>query len=101
MAFQRPMQMERYGTVLRCYDNGGATFDRYTILPPRWARDEYAYPNGQWNAIGASEHPFHPQGFGQHCTASVGRHLGKRVAWSSLPRDVQRFARQAFPDYAP
>ena len=33
---------DRYGTVLRCYDNGVRSFDRYTILPPRWAGEHLA-----------------------------------------------------------
>lgn len=91
--------LERYGTFLRDYDNGGKTFDRYTIVPPRWAKEEREH-NG-FNTIGASEQPFHPQGFGQHTTVMPGPHLGKRVRWADLPADVQKFARQSFPDYAP
>lgn len=92
--------LERYGTVLRCYDNGGKTFDRYTVVPPRWAKEERER-DGTFNSIGASEHPFAPQGFGQHGAAMAGPHLGKRVKWADLPPDVQRFARQSFPNYAP
>lgn len=92
--------VERYGTVLRCYDDGGKTWDRYTIIPPRWAR-EYREQPALFECIAASERPFHPQGFGLHCTAMPGPHLGKRVKWSELPADVQRFARQSFPEYAP
>lgn len=92
--------LRRYGTVLRCFDNGGKTFDRYTIIPPRWAKEERER-DGSWNSIGASERPFHPQGFGQHGAATPGHHLGKRITWDELPEAVQRFARQSFPDYAP
>ena len=97
-----------YRALVRCYDNGGSSFDRYTILPPRNAGPDYWHNrrppdrfNGVWAAIGASESPFHPQGFGQHVAAMAGPHLGKRIAWDALPRDVQRFARQSFPDYCP
>ena len=97
--------IDRYGTVLRCYDNGGRSFDRYTILPPRWAVEHVArYRVGVgalWVAIGSSAHPFHPQGFGQHWEAVAGPHLGRRVSWDTLPADVQKFARQSFPEYAP
>ena len=97
--------IDRYGTVLRCYDNGGRSFDRYTILPPRWAVEHVArYRVGVgalWVAIGPSAHPFHPQGFGQHWEAVAGPHLGRRVSWDTLPADVQKFARQSFPEYAP
>ena len=106
---------ERYGTVLRCYDNGGRSFDRYTIVPPRWAREERNSRENGWtpgvsaganyyafDAIASSEDPFHPQGFGQHVSGVMpGPHLGKRVKWEDLPVDVQAFARQSFPKYAP
>lgn len=101
---QPPTILQRYGTVLRCYDNGGKTADRFTIIPPRWAR---AYANAStsdplaWEALAANSEPFHPQGIGMHVTAHPGHHLGKRVKWSELPTDVQRFARQSFPEYAP
>ncbi len=41
---------------LTVFDNDGETFDRYTILD-----------NKTGEMIGASEHPFSPLGFGQHC----------------------------------
>lgn len=100
---------ERYGTVLRCYDNGGRSFDRYVIAPPRWDR-EYRHTRERFGArcdprifdgIAASECPFNPQGFGMWAEILPGAHLGKRVRWDQLPADVQRFARQAFPEYAP
>lgn len=92
--------LDRYGTVLRIYDNGGKTCDRYTIIPPRWAGADYQenYP-GSWHALAANAQPFHPQGFGQHTTATPGPHLGKRIPWATLPADVQRFARQSFPEF--
>ncbi|MHD0644435.1 hypothetical protein ACYPKM_02210 [Pseudomonas aeruginosa] len=92
--------VERYGCALRIYDNGGASFDRYTIVPPRWAK-EYKDRHGDWESITARENPFHPMGLGQHCSAQPGRHLGKRIHWDELPLDVQRFARQDYPEYCP
>ncbi|MNG22035.1 hypothetical protein D3C84_1064760 [compost metagenome] len=70
------------------------------MVPPSWAHEERERNSHLFNAIGASEHPFHPQGFGSHITAQPGKHLGKRVKWADLPPDVQTFARQSFPDYA-
>lgn len=92
----------RYGTVLRIYDNGGKTCDRYTIIPPRWAGAQWRenYPGG-WQAIGSNAAPFHPQGIGMHVSATPGPHLGKRIHWGALPEDVQKFARQSFPEFAP
>ena len=96
---------DRYGTVLRCYDNGGRSFDRYTILPPRWAVE---YKAGRlagggvlWAATASGARPFHPQGFGQYVAAVAGPQLGRRVRWDTLPADVQKFAREYFPEYAP
>lgn len=85
---------------LRCYDNGGKTYDRYTVLPARWVRGwSRRAPCGLlWEAISASEHPFHPQGFGQNTEAKAGPHLGARVPFETLPLDVQRFARQSFTE---
>lgn len=93
---------ERYGTVLRCYDNGGKTLDRYTIVPPRWAKEyrERITPR-LFSSIGSSANPFYALGFGQHVSAMPGPHLGKRVHWRDLPADVQKFARDSFPEYAP
>lgn len=84
-----------YGCALRCYDNGGETFDRYTILPPHKPGE------GMVEGIGASREPFHPQGYGQHITAQAGTHLGRRIPFACLPPDVQRFARQEWPEHAP
>lgn len=84
---------------LRCYDNGGKTLDRYTVIAPRWAKDwfnEAVYGRTLWNALGASEFPFDPQGFGQHTSAMPGKHLGKRVAFADMPEQVQRFAKQCY-----
>lgn len=85
---------------LRCYDNGGKTCDRYTVLPARWVRgwSRRTRDGLLWEAIGASEWPFLPQGFGQHVEAMAGPHLGKRVPFESLPPDVRRFARQTFEE---
>ncbi|MBB4861510.1 hypothetical protein HNP46_000321 [Pseudomonas nitritireducens] len=101
MANRQPMSIvERYGCTLRIYDNGGASYDRYTMVPPRWAK-EYRDRNGDFESITSNEHPFHPTGFGQHCTAEPGPHLGKRIHWDMLPPDAQRFARQDYPEFCP
>lgn len=92
---------DRYGTSLRLYDNGGRTCDRYTVIPPRWAAAYRERGPLLWQAIGASAEPFAPQGFGMHVTAVPGPHLGRRIHWRELPADVQRFARQSFPEFCP
>ena len=86
--------------ALRCYDNGGESCDRYTIIPARWVRGWSRRERGGllWEGIGASENPFHPQGFGQNTEAMAGPHLGARVPFELLPADVQTFARQSFTE---
>jgi hypothetical protein len=75
---------------VRCYDNGGETFDRYTIVYIKKRVD------GQFLYVGASEYPFDPQGFGQHGESfwPIDRptygHLGKKIPFTDLPPDVQR-----------
>lgn len=80
---------ERIKKELRIYDNGGKTVDRYTAVYMR--EPEHG---GLFAALGMSADPFHPQGFGQHCTAKPGRHLGKRVSFDDLPAACQRFVLQ-------
>lgn len=91
---------KRYGTVLRVYDNNGRSFDQFTIIPPRWAK-EYVNRDRSFSAIGSSQDPFHPMGFGMHVDATPGPHLGKRIQWNDLPEKVKSFARQSFPEYCP
>ena len=76
------------GCQVRIYDNGGETIDRYTVV--------IDYPDGSQSWLGASEAPFHPQGFGQHIGDEgsgnqEGEHLGKRVKFAEVPEPVQRF----------
>lgn len=90
---------KRYGTNLRIYDNGGKTFDRFTILPPRHARQYREGKPGTWSGIGSSLDPYHPQGFGMWITASPGHWLGVRVRISDVSESVVRFIRASFPEF--
>lgn len=80
--------------VLACYDNGGRSFDRYTVLygAPWWQPDY----GRNVPYIACSANPFHPQGFGQHgeMPADNRQALGRKVRWQDLPPDVQRMAVQ-------
>lgn len=102
-------------------DNGGETYDRYTIVDKTTG-----------DMIGANDTPFHPLGFGQFCgnvadnywSVAYGSgwrntvdtqalenklikfavnhfkndcsHVGKPIKWEQLPADVQKFATQSF-----
>jgi hypothetical protein len=71
---------------VRIYDNGGKTWDRYTVV----FMDQPENTPNTYAALGMSTYPTQPQGFGQHCTATPGRHLGKRIAFEELPIDCQK-----------
>lgn len=75
----------------RVYDNGGATVDRYTVA----FKGSYVPHYGMvYPYLACNDAPFHPQGFGQHGENREfldGAYLGKRVAFDTLPSDVQKF----------
>lgn len=90
---------EVYGCDLRIYDNGGKTLDRYTAIPPRWARAmHYDARRGVWDAVCSGTDP---RGVSGHCDAVPGPHLGKRVHWDDLPESVQNVFRSCFANFAP
>ena len=76
---------------IRCYDNGGKSFDRYTVV----FTGNYHGRNG-CDYLAMSEHPFHPQGFGQHgwnqnvIDRPTYSHLGKKIKFEDLPEDCQK-----------
>jgi len=76
---------------IRCYDGGdaGRWIDRYTVV----YMDQPESTPGCFTCVGMSAHPFHPQGFGQHSSAKVGRHLGKRIKFEDLPADCQKLVK--------
>lgn len=83
---------------IRCYDNGGATIDRYTVVFTHTGNDGHMY-------VAMSADPFWPQGFCQHGSADraypidypTHGHLGKKITFDKLPDDCQTVVRQ---DYA-
>lgn len=74
---------------IRCYDNLGRSFDRYTVV---FTEAE----NGWYTYLGMSENPYHPQGFGQHGQSKYPidkpsyKHLGRRIAFSKLPENCKK-----------
>lgn len=87
---------------IRCYDNGGESADRYTVVfTGRYRKNtgnEFVYR-------GMSTHPCHPQGVGQWGSSQaqidankwgfappIGRknHLGTRISFDNLPEDCRR-----------
>jgi hypothetical protein len=80
------MKTVKLNTPIRCYDNGGKTADRYTVVFLKQPENQ----SNTFACVGMSDNPFHPQGFGQHSTAMLGRHLGKRIVFNQLPPDCQK-----------
>ena len=69
--------------IAKVYDNGGQTFDRYTIIF-----------EGHPDALGLSENCDSPQGFSQFGVAVDGRHLGRQISFEDLPENVKRHTNQ-------
>lgn len=90
-----PNGMPKY---VRCYDNGGKTFDRYTVV----FTGRYKKSGRYFEYLGMSAQPFHPQGFGQHGESSrpVDRptysHLGKKISFNDLPEDCKQCVLQDY-----
>ena len=69
--------------IYKIYDNGGKTFDRYTVLT-----EPYHFGKS-CEALGLSDNPTDPQGFSQWGDAYEGDHLGKEIKFEKLPENIQ------------
>lgn len=76
---------------VRCYDNGGETADRYTVV----FTGNYSGREG-CDYLGMSAQPFHPQGIGQWgwdrnvIDKPKYSHLGKKIKFTDLSPDAQK-----------
>jgi len=76
--------------LVSALDNGGETFDRYTLCFEQ---------DGTYFVYGASENPTHPQGFGQFVgeyylpDSDESPEVGLPIAFGDLPEGVQKFVR--------
>tara|TARA_R110002096_G_C14500478_1_gene715332 strand:- start:102 stop:344 length:243 start_codon:yes stop_codon:yes gene_type:complete len=69
------------------YDNGGETFDRFTVYYTERER------NGFYTGRGMSEYPCRPDGFGQCVSGQLGKHNGKRIKFEELPTDCRKLVK--------
>lgn len=77
------------------YDNGGETFDRYTVyFKGRGTLNWYTKDPPMRYCLAMSSNPFHPQGFGQHSEGKPGKHNGKKIKFEDLPEDCQKLVLQ-------
>lgn len=88
-----PNGIPRY---IRVFDNGGKTFDRYTVIFTKKSitdKESRKFYGQLFMYVGMSSNPFHPQGFGQNGELSDpkgGKHLGKKIKFTDLPTDCQK-----------
>ena len=69
--------------IIAIYDNGGKTWDRYTVITDeKWSAGLVA-------ALGLSERPEDYNGFSQWTGAQNGSHLGQRTQFESLTARLQ------------
>lgn len=87
---------------IRCYDNGGETADRYTIV----FTGNYSKGTGydkRFQYVGMGSAPYHPQGicYNEDSEDLIDKpsykHLGKKIKFSDLPADCRQIV---FSNYA-
>ena len=89
--------MSVYTDLESILDNGGETFDRYTISFHTY---DDVTDESEFFCYGASENPFHPQGFGQHAgdysfpDTDENPEIGQPVDRSDVPEQVQKLIAQ-------
>ena len=77
---------------LKVYDNGGETYDRYTVV---FAKQDGVYPY-----YGMSTQPIHPWGFCQYGESRQAptNSLGKKISFKTLPLDCQKIIESYMQD---
>lgn len=93
-----PNGVPRY---VRCYDNGGDTADRYTVVFTGHYKQK---TGGEFLNLGMSEDPFHPCGIGCHGSSQTHidsptySHLGKKIQFQELSEKAQQCVIQTYED---
>jgi hypothetical protein len=85
---------------IRVYDRPQFT-DRYTVIYTRMNTIDPIF-KGRVIGLGMSEHPFHPQGVGQHFdmdAAVTAKTHGKKISFFDLPPDCQKAVIQDYNEY--
>ncbi len=86
---------------IRCYDNGGRTADRYTVVFTGRYRHE---TEGMFINLGFSENPYSPMGIGcfgetfDQIDRPSYSHLGKRIGWEDLSEDGRRYVKSTYDE---
>jgi len=92
---------------VRCYDDPYSA-DRYTVVFTKKRVNAGCFPSphhrGQFWYLGMSSTPYHPCGIGmlgesdELIDRPTYKHLGKKVAWNSLPDDCKRLVLSTYKD---
>ena len=85
--------------VVAIYDNGGRTWDRYTVVYEPETDGWLPENSGPyWSYVGMSDMPFHPQGFCQHGETHPRRPIrhwaDKVIRFEDLPTDCQKVVKR-------
>lgn len=77
--------------ILACYDNGGQTCDRYTVIVGGSLYDPRLADSRRAPCLCLSEHPAHPHGVSMWGEVFCGDRsaFGRHVTWLSLPERVR------------
>lgn len=76
--------------ILSVHDNGGKTYDRFTVFFGGSLYEEKMGRNVLY--LGLSENPSHPQGFSQWGEAPANSRdaSGKKIRWLDLPENIRK-----------
>ena len=87
---------------IRCYDNGGESADRYTVI---FTHAQSFLSDGYFPVLGMSENPFHPQGvcihseFNSPIDRPSYKHLGKKITYEQLPEKCKELVLSDYKYY--
>lgn len=88
------MSEEYLDETFHVYDNGGETHDRYSVIHSSDMKNKDR--SGNVDMLGMSSDPTHPHGFSQFTSGVVGKHLGKKIKFDSLPERLQRHVKSRY-----
>ena len=88
--------------IISIWDNGGVSLDRYTIIFEIY--DNQCNVWGKWLdksdsqknlvCLSLSDNPEQPQGFSQFGSCIEGDHLGTKIKWPQLSKNIQQHIKQ-------
>jgi hypothetical protein len=86
-------QAEKELHILAVYDLPEYT-DRYCIVMEKNFMQKRDKDDLFRDCLSLSDHPSHAQGYSQWGVCVIGPHLGKRITFDSLPKNIQAHIRQ-------